>query len=674
MSYGYPLTIFVASPTPATITYSPSVGTGILAPTSFTAGCVGDTLILNKPTGNAVYTSPPLRNVFVSCLPSNDEEMVGIVEMASGPSPLTWTIPVIDPSMECYVSYGPLISLTTYAFSPYSKVIIYPRPAAIGSGTPGLTCANCSSGYRSDPGAPACSECGLGYYSNPVSQTCTVCPVGTKCPTTTTPEPVDCGAGYYQGQSTQSTCLPCPVGKYCALARTVTPVSCPAGSFRDTEGAASLSDCHVCPTGSYCVEQSVDPVQCANGTYEPSTGGTSSDSCLACPVGKFCQLGTTTPVSCPAGSYRSSTGARNADECSTCTTGHYCPISSVTPTECVAGTYNPLTGQDDPSDCQDCPAGKFCLIATTTPDSCAAGTYRDIPGAQSQAQCFICTTGHYCPVSTINPLDCVAGTYNGLTGQDDASDCQLCPTGQFCPIATTNPSACVDGSYRDTTGAASQDDCFTCTSGNYCPLQSVNPTQCVAGTYNPSTGATNTSYCLQCETGKYSLTVGSSADCPNCVAGSFCVNPTTIQACPTHTTSTQGSSSILNCRCLDGFQCSYTKQITATVTLNTSFSSFTSDAGGIQTAFKQQVALAAGVQPSQVIIKNVAPKTGGRRLLGVHEASQLIDVHMVVKGAEGLRNLHRHLAAHPFFYHGHVWTEAHSVSSQPVQRRIGLFA
>jgi hypothetical protein len=38
----------------------------------------------------------------------------------------------------------------------------------------------------------------------------------------------------------------------------------------------------------------------------------------------------------------------------------------------------------------------------------------------------------------------------------------------------------------------------------------------------------------------------------------------------------------------------------------------------------------------------VAPKVGGRRLLGLSSAStaQLIDVHMVVHGAEGLRSLH----------------------------------
>jgi hypothetical protein len=88
------------------------------------------------------------------------------------------------------------------------------------------------------------------------------------------------------------------------------------------------------------------------------------------------------------------------------------------------------------------------------------------------------------------------------------------------------------------------------------------------------------------------------------------------------------------------------------------------------------VAAAAGVKPSQVVIKNVAPKVAGRRLLGMRAAasSNLIDVHMVVNGAEGLRNLHGHLAKHdPFLYQGHVWAETHRVESQPLARRVGLF-
>ena len=395
--------------------------------------------------------------------------------MIQGPAPLTWV--VLDSPANTHYSVSWISS--DYLINSNSHTLrIYPRPTAlpVGASTSKLTCSNCSSGYKSDPGAPACTECGLGHYSEPVSETCTVCPAGTRCPTSTTPAPVDCGVGFYQTLSTQSVCVVCPVGTYCGLARTVTPTDCPAGSYRGTEGGVALASCTTCPSGNFC------------------------------------------------------------------------PVKAVDPTNCTAGKYNPITGQG------------------------------------SEAACI------------------------------------FCPAGNYCPIATTTPTVCPLGSYRNIVGGASL------------------------------------------------------LDCPACAAGSFCVSPTTVQQCPEHTTSVAGSPSLLNCRCLDGFQCAYTKQITATVTLNTSYSSFTSDLGGIQTLFKEQVAKAAGVSPSQVIIKNVAPKllASGRRLLSVRAPSQLIDVHMVVRGAEGLRDLSRHLSVHsPFLYQGHVWGEAHRLSSQP---RVGRYA
>ena len=309
------------------------------------------------------------------------------------------------------------------------EIKIYPRgfstpPDQAGSGVTltSLTCANCSSGYRSDPGALDCSECGLGYYSNPVSQTCTVCPVGTKCPTTTTPAPVDCGAGYYQGQSTQSNCLPCPVGKYCDLGRTVTPISCPAGSFRDMERAVSSSDCQVCSSG------------------------------------------------------------------------------------------------------------------------------------------------------------------------------------------------------------------------------------------------------------KYSLDIARSTDCPLCEADNYCPNSTTVKACPANTVSSAGSSSLLHCRCEAGFKCSYTKKITAVVTLNTTAASFNNPQDPVRIAFIAAVAAAAGVNPAQVTIGHVRSKLGGRRLLSLEsqdsQPDEFIDVHTSIDGAIRLHRLDLHLAGHSATLHqGHTWQEAHGVRSSAMLRR-----
>jgi hypothetical protein len=204
LSNDVPISLFAASVTPTTITYTPSStkNTALF----MTAACLGDTLILHKPTGLSRYTTLPLKDLFVSCVQINENSLDAPYKvLASGPSPLTWVVAGVDDTNQCYVSYGPPED------GHYSLITIYPRPRQIGPEKSTLTCTNWCSGYRSNPGAQACSECGLGYYSNPVSQTCTVCPAGTKCPTTTSPAPVDCGVGFYQPQSSAS----CPLRKPC---------------------------------------------------------------------------------------------------------------------------------------------------------------------------------------------------------------------------------------------------------------------------------------------------------------------------------------------------------------------------------------------------------------------------------------------------------------------------
>lgn len=660
-----PLSVFVASPTPATITYSPSTTIQDIA-MSIVAGCIGDTLILKKPTGATKYTATPLKDNYVSCISLTDaNDPPAVTILANGLSPLTWVVAGIDDTMQCFVSYGPLDALG--GFEPFALITVYPRPAALGAVSSSLACANCTSGYRADPGAQVCTECGLGYYSNPVSQTCTACPAGTKCPTTTTPAPIDCGVGNYQSQSTQSLCLACPVGQYCDLAITVTPIDCPAGSFRSTEGAASLADCQTCTPGNYCPIKSVNPTNCAAGSYRSTTGAQSQAQCDTCTTGNFCPIQSVNPTNCAAGSYRSTAGAESQAQCDTCTTGHYCPIQSVNPTNCLAGTYNPSTGGMQALDCLACPAGDFCPTATTTPTSCAAGSYRGEPGATSQTECTACPSGNFCPIQSVDPTNCSAGTYNPSTSSISITACLSCPLGDYCHVATTNPSYCSAGSYRGSVGAADQAECTVCPSGNFCPIQSINPVNCSSGTFRPTTAGAAISDCSVCATGKYSMAIASSTDCPLCPINYYCTNSITIKTCPTHTSSIIGSSSLLHCRCDQGFKCAYSKRITAVVTLNSTTSSFNNDVGGIKTAFINAVATAAGVSSNQVTINSVIAKGGGRRLLSLEEG--FIDVFTSVEGAERLHKLDLHLSRHSLTLHqGHSWQEAHSLISTSIMR------
>ena len=543
-------------------------------------------------------------------------------------------------------------------------------------------CQICPVGKFCDTAAIAPSSCLAGTYRNTSgaeSQSqCSVCTPGHYCPASSV-DPIDCAGGTYNtltGQVDSTKCLQCTAGQYCPNA-SIVPLVCSAGTYNGLPGQSDPSACQVCPVGKYCDAATAVPYSCSAGTYRNTTGAQSQSECSVCTLGHYCPASSVNPLDCAGGTYNALTGQGGVAGCLQCTAGHYCPNASSIQLDCTAGTYTSLSGQDELSDCVQCPPGYFCPGAAPSPSSCAAGSFRGTPGAKSQAECSNCTAGNYCPASSTSPTNCSAGTYNGLTMQPQASSCKPCPAGQFCPIATTIPSACAAGTFRTASGASSQDNCTACPLGNYCPIQTINPIQCAAGTYNSLPGGTNNSVCLQCSMGKYSITGGRSTDCPYCPAGSYCTSPITTQLCPAHTTSDQGSTSLLNCRCMAGFQCSYTKQITATVTLNTTYSSFTGDVDGIQTAFKAQVAAAAGVSPSQVVIKNVAPKLSGRRLLGLHTASksESIDVRMVVNGAERLHNLYHHLAKHdPYLYQGHVWAEAHSVSSQPLMYKFRLFS
>lgn len=43
---------------------------------------------------------------------------------------------------------------------------------------------------------------------------------------------------------------PCPVGHYCLMGNGTTP--CPRLTYRDTPGAAVITDCHPCVAGYWC--------------------------------------------------------------------------------------------------------------------------------------------------------------------------------------------------------------------------------------------------------------------------------------------------------------------------------------------------------------------------------------------------------------------------------------
>jgi hypothetical protein len=221
--------------------------------------------------------------------------------------------------------------------------------------------------------------------------------------------------------------------------------------------------------------------------------------------------------------------------------------------------------------------------------------------------------------------------------------------------------ACGSGFYQASTG---QSACAACPAGKYCEQTNVSaPTSCAAGTFRANAGATSANDCQTCSVGTYDAsTLSRTSDCPACTAGSFCANPVSKQGCPANTNSVAGTSSQLGCRCLAGFVCSYTKRITAVVTLNaTSVADFNNNVNNVRTNFLNSLSLAAGVPVSKitiVLVKDHVPG-GSRRLLSLSEG--LIDVFAHMEDAKHLASLRRHIHRDLSLVQ-HAWAPAHKVT------------
>ena len=321
-----------------------------------------------------------------------------------------------------------------------------------------------------------------------------------------------------------------------------------------------------------------------------------------------------------------------------------------------------------------CPSGYYCPADTTVPVPCPVGTYFNGTNANSVDQCLLCTRGSICPTqATINPILCPPNQYSltnfsscknctafstspqgsdmctcnaGYTNashpvMDIFSDiqdftCQICPTGFY--KATTGQIPCLPcppGTFCKSPGTVTPQSCEP---GKYCPLNSTTPTNCSINTYRVKTGASSALECI---------------------------------SCPSNTVGPSGSTTILNCRCVTGYVCTYTKTITATVTLNTTYPAFDQNVGNVRTAFQQAIANAAGVPIGRVSILGFAARSSNRRRLlsmfsGPDVHSGLV-VRAEIHGAERLHELEVHLKKHSETLHiDHEWMANHGISVIPM--------
>ena len=422
-----------------------------------------------------------------------------------------------------------------------------------------------------------------------------------------------------------------------------TSISCPNSTF-SYPGASDVSQC-ICPVDSVWVSRT--NCTCNPGFYQVGNASAFGGfQCTLCQTGSYCVNGQQIP--CGAGTYQTGIGV------SVCTL-------------CAAGTYINGTGS---TQCTVCPAASACPSAgVSSPVPCSIGLYQTGSGTTS---CDACGVGSYqTAIGTTVCSLCSAASFSTGLGMISMKNCSGCGTGTYqTGVGTTVCSLCQTGTYNPDTACNSSSSCRICPIGYYCQVDGLaSPTPCAAGSYLETTGATSASECQSCQPGTYSLSTGLTSPCPVCQANNFCLTTTEKSQCPQHTTSGNGSFSLLQCHCIAGRICVYAKRIHVVVTLNISRADFLADVGSVRTNFLQALHDAAGISVGQhaveITINDVVPAAPtGRRLLG--DTPKYIDIYATVSGVVHLKRLKHHLTRRiPEVHVAHTMQHEHKVHVMP---------
>ena len=235
-----------------------------------------------------------------------------------------------------------------------------------------------------------------------------------------------------------------------------------------------------------------------------------------------------------------------------------------------------------------CPPGYYCTGSDNDPLACPPGTYQPHWMATTYDACIACPLDE---ITTICPRAGLAQPVNCLSDTVASEFVNICAL-----------LACPTGSYYTTSNSFLE--CRRCLPGHYC----VNSTahSCPLGTYREGEGATELGQCLPCPLGTYAVggQIARSTVCPPCPVHHVCASPSpsAVQTCPIHTAAPEGSTSMLNCTCLPGYQCQYTKQVQFRVALNSTLESIQTiqNSPSLIAQLMQQIAASCHVDPSRV--------------------------------------------------------------------------
>ena len=430
-------------------------------------------------------------------------------------------------------------------------------------GTASYTACLCPAGFAGE--AHVCEECPVNTYADELGMsTCTQCPDITQAARGSTEATACvCPAGFY---GLGAACEACAHGTYKSEAGTNIPAvsadnpceACPAHTDTASDGSTARTDC-LCSAGYYNAGYAAENgcAACAPGHFKAGlgpeacelcsdntyTGQSAAASCLACPTNAEA-LPDKTVCQCAAG-YSESVDAGGTRGCWPCQLETYktgAGNASSLCTPCPANAYAPAGSTS--SDSCECKPGYSGLNGAECV-GCAMGTYNLEFGA---TECTLCAVGKYLnqTLSTAdNCVDCPASSYQDQEGQ---AMCLQCPDHATSPPASEAFGACRCEDGRHMFSQA----CEQCPEKYYCTDNQKY--SCNDNAFSPA-GSASTGSCV-CNPGFYasaSVQEGMPT-CVQCEANHYCVNEMSREACPDHSVSPSGSTSVDACVCDPGYR------------------------------------------------------------------------------------------------------------------------
>jgi len=288
----------------------------------------------------------------------------------------------------------------------------------------------------------------------------------------------------------------------------------------------------------------------------PVLGSILQTGCIPCAPGQFGFLsGREDCTPCQAGSYNEVLGATS---CTSCPAGGYCPeaeggaFSRLVFQPCPSGTWTAQRGNKGNTSCILCPAGKASSLV----------------GAVSNSTCQLCRAGSVSPVAGLGECNpCPAGTFQDAEG---ATGCKQCEAGHYCPNGASTSLPCSKGYFSNATNLTKQSECTEAQPGYFSQIGSSSQEPCSIGEFSASAQASG---CARCSPGYFQDKHGQTA-CAACKPGFWCTagqavscaedtyqplpytfEQTSCLPCSRNSTtdSLQNCSSIVSCRCVEGF-------------------------------------------------------------------------------------------------------------------------